>query len=87
MVNLIVQFEVARTSTLVETVASGLCVSVLTIRSTPHNAANALHVIPFCEPELTYPIRSLTRANKMMTPRAAQFVRAHYNRFDARGGP
>lgn len=80
-IKLVVQFEVARVSTLVEMVASGLCVSVLTVQSTPHNTGNALRVIPFREPELTYPIHIVTRANKMLTPSASRFVAALRDRF------
>lgn len=80
-IRLIVQFEVARVSTLVEMVASGLCISVLTVLSTPHNAGNSLRVIPFRETELTYPINIITRANKKLTPTADRFVNALRSRF------
>ncbi len=80
-IKLVVQFEVARVSTLVEMVASGLCVSVLTVQSTPHNTGSALRVIPFREPELTYPIHIVTLANKILTPSASRFVAALRDRF------
>jgi DNA-binding transcriptional LysR family regulator len=82
-VRLVVQFEVARVSTLVEMVSSGMCISVLTVLSTPHNAGNTLRIIPFREPELTYPINIIMRANKVLTPSAARFVEALRKRFSA----
>lgn len=80
-IRLVVQFEVARVSTLIEMVSSGLCISVLTMLSTPHNAWNSLRAIPFREPEVTYPINIITRANKMLTPSAQRFVAALRRRF------
>ena len=80
-IRLVVQYEVARVSTLIEMVSSGLCISVLTVLSTPHNAGGSFRVIPFCESELSYPINIIMRANKMLTPSAQRFVASLRNRF------
>lgn len=80
-VKLAIQFEVARVSTLIEMVASGLCISVLTELSTPRNAGKGLKVLPFEGSELTYPIGIVTRKKKGLTPAAQRFVEALQDEF------
>jgi DNA-binding transcriptional LysR family regulator len=84
-VRLIVQFEVARVSTLIEMVATGLCISVLTELSTPHNAWSSLCLRPLEGPGLSYPIGIVTRANRVLAPSAALFataLREHFTLLD-----
>jgi DNA-binding transcriptional LysR family regulator len=80
-IRLVVQFEVARVSTLIEMVAAGLCVSVLTELSTPHNAWNSLCLRPLDAANLSYPIGIVTRANRVLAPSAALFVAALRQQF------
>jgi LysR family carnitine catabolism transcriptional activator len=75
-IRLVVQFEVARVSTLIEMVAAGLCISVLTELSTPHNAWSSLCLRPLEGTGLSYPIGIVTRANRVLAPSAALFVTA-----------
>jgi DNA-binding transcriptional LysR family regulator len=75
-IRLVVQFEVARVSTLIEMVAAGLCISVLTELSTPHNAWSSLCLRPLDGDGLSYPIGIVTRANRVLGPSAALFVTA-----------
>jgi DNA-binding transcriptional LysR family regulator len=75
-VRLVVRFEVARVSTLIEMVAAGLCISVLTELSTPHNAWSSLCLRPLEGAGLSYPIGIVTRANRVLPPSAALFVTA-----------
>ena len=79
-VRLSIQYEVARVSTLVEMVASGLCVSVLTDLSTPLHAFPEVVAVPLDEPGLRYPIGVITPANGLLSASAASFLialRAH----------
>ncbi|MEA2781656.1 MAG: hypothetical protein QOK29_3200 [Rhodospirillaceae bacterium] len=75
-VRLVVQFEVARVSTLIEMVAAGLCISVLTELSTPRNAWSSLSLRPLDGAGLSYPIGIITPANRALAPSAAFFVAA-----------
>ena len=80
-IRLVVQFEVARVSTLIEMVAEGLCISVLTELSTPHNAWNSLCLRPLEGAGLSYPIGIVTRANRVLPPSVALFVTALHEHF------
>jgi DNA-binding transcriptional LysR family regulator len=75
-IHLAVQFEVARVSTLLEMVGSGLGVSVLTELSTLHHSMPQLVAVPLVGPGLIYPIGVITPADRMLTASAAQFVKA-----------
>jgi DNA-binding transcriptional LysR family regulator len=80
-VRLVVQFEVARVSTLIEMVAEGLCISVLTELSTPYNAWTSLSLHPLADAGLSYPIGIVTRANRVLAPSAQLFVDALRQQF------
>jgi DNA-binding transcriptional LysR family regulator len=73
---LTVQFEVARVSTLIEIVASNLCISVLTELSRPHHSGKHIVAIPLDGPGLQYPIGIITPARRALTGSGARFVRA-----------
>src|SRR5262249_33383809 len=80
-VRLVVQFEVARVSTLIDIVPEGLCISVLTELSTPHNAWSSLCLRPLDSANLSYPIGIVTRTNRVLAPSAALFVDALRGQF------
>lgn len=74
--SLTVQFEVARVSTLIEIVASGLCISVLTELSRPHHSGKHITAVPLDGPGLHYPVGIITPARRMLTASAARFLQA-----------
>jgi len=79
-VHLAIQFEVARVSTLIEMVASNLCISFLTELSRPHHSGQHIVSIPFTDPRLWYPIGIVLPSRRMLTASAARFVDALRNR-------
>ncbi len=74
-VRLVVQFEVARVSTLTEMVASGLCISVLTELSTPRNAWTSIRMVPLRSTALSYPIGVIQPLSRALSPSAERFAR------------
>jgi DNA-binding transcriptional LysR family regulator len=80
-VRLVVQFDVARVSTLIEMVAAGLCISVLTELSTPRNAWSSISMVPLRGAALSYPIGVVQPLSKGLAPSAERFVRLLLSEF------
>lgn len=76
-----IQFEVARVSTLIEMVATGLCVSVLPYLALPFKAAADLRAVPIEGPEMSYDIGVVYSSTRSLSPPANRFLQLLRKRY------
>lgn len=83
---LAIQFEVARVSTLIEMVATGVCVSVLPYLALPYKAAAGLRAVPIEGPEMSYDIGAVYSATRSLSPAAYRFLELLRQRYGEKKG-